>query len=213
MYGGSTVKPLFIVFEGIDGSGTSTQSSLLKKYFEENNERAVLTAEPSSGPIGHLLREGLKKRIIFSNDERKFNQQMAYLFAADRHDHLYNEIDGVFTLLEDGKHVICTRYYFSSLAYQDEEYELVYDLNKRFPKPDIVIYIDNPVELSLERIKDRAVKDVYENKEKLIKVKENYENIFSNYDGNLLIVKGDQPKEVIHTEIVQFINGTNFENS
>lgn len=200
------MENLFIVFEGIDGSGTSTQSSMLRDYFEENNQNAVLTAEPSSGPIGHLLREGLKKRVVFSKDERHFNQQMAHLFAADRHDHLYNDVDGVYKLLAEGKHVICTRYFFSSLAYQaDEDYELVYDLNKRFPNPDLVIYIDNPVEVSIKRLQQRTVKDVYENSEKLAKVKENYRKIFANYEGKLLIVKGDLKIEEIHSIIVQYI--------
>ncbi len=203
---GWTLKNLFIVFEGIDGSGTSTQSNLLRDYFENKNQRAVLTAEPSSGPIGHLIREGLKKRVIFSEDGRRFNQQMAHLFAADRHDHLYNDVDGVYKLLSEGKHVICTRYYFSSLAYQaDEDYELVYDLNKRFPNPDLVIYIDNPVEVSLQRLQERTVKDVYENREKLMKVRENYRKIFSEYEDKLLIVKGDFEIQEIHSKIVEYI--------
>lgn len=204
--GGYIMNNLFIVFEGIDGSGTSTQSSLLRDYFVKKGENAVLTAEPSSGPIGHLLREGLKKRVVFSNDEKRFDQQLAYLFAADRHDHLYNDVDGVYKLLREGKHVICTRYYFSSLAYQsDEGYEFVYDLNKRFPKPDLVIYIDNPVETSLERLQQRTVQDVYENKEKLLKVKENYNKIFEEYGGKLLIVKGNQKPQDIHKEIIEFM--------
>ncbi|OXS54771.1 dTMP kinase [Cohnella sp. CIP 111063] len=200
------MKKLFIVFEGIDGSGTSTQSNLLKDYFVKHGQNAVLTAEPSNGPIGHLLREGLKKRVLFSKDEKRFDQQMAYLFAADRHDHLYNDVDGVYKLLGEGKHVICTRYYFSSLTYQaDEGYEFVNDLNKRFPKPDLVIYIDNPIDASLERLQQRTVQDVYENKEKLLQVKERYNKIFADYDGKLLIVKGDQKPQEICAEIVKYV--------
>lgn len=200
------MKNLFIVFEGIDGSGTSTQSQLLKEYFMKQNQSAVLTAEPSNGPIGHLIREGLKKRVLFSNDKKRFDQQMAYLFAADRHDHLYNDVDGVFKLLDEGKHVICTRYYFSSFAYQaDEGHEFIYDLNKRFPKPDLVIYIDNPIEVSLERIQQRTVHDVYENKQKLLQVKERYTQIFADYDGKLLIVKGDQKPEEICAQITKYL--------
>lgn len=201
------MKNLFIVFEGIDGSGTSSQSNILKDYFVKKGISAVLTEEPSSGPIGNLLRQGLKQRVVFSKDEKRFDQQMAFLFAADRHDHLYNDVDGVFKLLGEGKHVICTRYYFSSLAYQADEdsYELVYDLNKRFPKPDLVIYIDNPVEVSIKRLQQRTVQDVYENKEKLIQVKERYNRIFAEYDGKLIIVNGDQTMEQIHSEIVKYI--------
>ncbi|WP_062350046.1 dTMP kinase [Bacillus kwashiorkori] len=201
------MKSLFIVFEGIDGSGTSTQAAQLQKYFLRTGIDAVLTEEPSNGPIGHMIREALKKRVLFTNNRRHFDQQLAFLFAADRHDHLYNEIDGVFKLLEEGKHVISTRYYFSSLAYQaDEGHDLVYDLNKRFPKPDIVIYIDNPVETSLERLQHRTIKDVYENKEKLFKVKQKYKQIFNEYDGNLFIVEGNQTLEEIHDQICKYIN-------
>lgn len=200
------MKNLFIVFEGIDGSGTSTQSSLLRDYFVQQGINAVLTEEPSSGPIGNLLRQGLKKRVVFSKDEKRFDEQMAYLFAADRHDHLYNDVDGVFKLLGEGKHVICTRYYFSSLAYQaDEGYEFVYDLNKRFPKPDLVIYIDNPIETSLKRLQQRTVQDIYENREKLLRVKEQYSKIFSSYDGKLTKVNGDESIQEVHTKIVNFI--------
>ncbi|KGX85455.1 dTMP kinase [Pontibacillus litoralis] len=200
------MKKLFIVFEGIDGSGTSTQSKLLRDYLTERGQSAVLTAEPTNGPIGHLLREGLKERVIFSKDEKRFDQQMAYLFAADRHDHLYNHVDGVYKLLGEGKHVVCTRYSLSSLAYQSDEegYEFVYDLNKRFPNPDLVIYIDNPVETSIDRLQKRTVQDVYENKEKLLSVKERYNKIFKTYDGKLLIVKGDQNPQQIHLEIVKY---------
>jgi dTMP kinase len=202
------MKKLFIVFEGIDGSGTSTQASLLRDYFNSIDKEAVLTAEPSNGPIGNLIRDGMKKRVLFTRDSKNFDDQMAYLFAADRHDHLYNDIDGVFKLLNEGKHVISTRYYFSSLAYHcntDEEFDFVKGLNDKFPNPDLVIYIDNPIETSLKRLQQRAVKDVYENEEKLVMVKKNYERIFSQYIGKLHVVRGDsQPKNILD-QIVNFI--------
>ncbi|MFC4323958.1 dTMP kinase [Litchfieldia salsa] len=202
------MKNLFIVFEGIDGSGTSTQSNLLRNYFLKKGTNAVLTAEPSSGPVGHLIREGLKKRVVFSENEAHFDQQLAYLFAADRHDHLYNDIDGVYKLLAEDKHVICTRYYFSSLAYHcsnEDDFTFVRGLNAKFPNPDLVIYIDNPVELSIERLGQRTVQDVYENKEKLTAVKKNYHDIFSDYEDKLLIVKGNKSVKEIHQEIINYI--------
>ncbi|MBD8071039.1 dTMP kinase [Bacillus sp. PS06] len=202
------MKNLFIVFEGIDGSGTSTQSNLLRNYYLKKGDHAVLTFEPSSGPVGHLIREGLKKRVVFSENETHFDQQLAYLFAADRHDHLYNDVDGVYKLLGDKKHVICTRYYFSSLAYHcstEEDFAFVGNLNSKFPNPDLVIYIDNPIEISLERLQQRTVQDVYENKEKLLAVKENYKKIFSKYPDKLLVVKGDKPVKEIHQEIITYI--------
>jgi len=59
-------KKLFVVFEGIDGYGTSTQSELLKKYFVSQGQKAVISPEPSSGIIGNLIRQALKKRILFT---------------------------------------------------------------------------------------------------------------------------------------------------
>ncbi|MCD5325949.1 MULTISPECIES: dTMP kinase [Pontibacillus] len=202
------MKSLFIVFEGIDGSGTSTQANLLKNYFLNNSIKSIVTSEPSEGPIGNIIRQGMKQRIFFTNNKRHFDQQMAYLFAADRHDHLYNQIDGVFKKVEEGFQVISTRYFFSSFAYHcddEEDLELVTNLNNKFPNPDIVIYIDNPIEVSLERISQRSVQDVYENKEKLVKVKNNYEEIFSKYSGNLIKVKGNNDPMVIHNQIINYI--------
>ncbi len=201
-------KGLFIVFEGIDASGSSTQAALLKDYFINKGQKAVLSPEPSEGIIGKLIRETLKKRILFTDDSQKFNEQIAYLCAADRHDHLYNKFDGVFKLINDGFHIITTRYYFSSLAYNGdtaEDFEFIKQLNKKFPDPDLVIYLDIPIEVSLERLKERSLKDIYENKEKLIKVKANYQRIFSQYSKNILQIDGTNNQKEINQNIINFI--------
>jgi dTMP kinase len=205
-------KKSFIVFEGIDCSGKSTQATLLRDYLMSRGSKAVISPEPSSGPIGNLIRETLKKRIVFTSDRQKFDEQMAYLFAADRHDHLYNERDGVFKLVEDGFNVITTRYYFSSLAYNcntPEQFDLTKKLNEKFPNPNLVIYLDIPIELSLARLQERSLKEVYENKDKLIAVKKNYQEIFNQYDGLLLKINGSEDTYDIHKQIVNFI--LNFE--
>ena len=201
-------KNLFIVLEGIDGSGSSTQSELLKEYFTSQGEKAVISPEPSSGIIGNLIRQALKKRILFTEDTNLFDEQMAYLFAADRHDHLYNDVDGVFKLINDSFHVISTRYYFSSLAYNcqtSEEFNFVSKLNHKFPNPDLVIYLDISPEVSLSRIKNRSLKEVYETKTKLTKVRQNYQHIFANYGDNLLIVDGTEDMKKISLKITSKI--------
>ena len=203
-------KIKFIVFEGIDGSGKSTQASLLKDYLISVGKQAVLSPEPSSGPIGNLIRQTLRERVFFTSDKQKFNAQMAYLFAADRYDHLYNEIDGVFKLIADNFYVITTRYYFSSLAYNSEngaDFELVKQLNQRFPNPDLVIYLDIPIEVSLDRLnRNRChLKEVYETESKLLRVKQTYENIFCQYEDFYLRLDGTEKKEVIYQQIVNFI--------
>ncbi len=201
-------KKLFIVLEGIDSCGKSTQAELLKDYFIDQGDRAVISPEPSSGVIGNLIRSTLKKRIFFTDDRQKFDEQMAYLFAADRHDHLYNDIDGVFKLIQSGFQVIVPRYYFSSLAYNSstpEQFDFVSKLNEKFPNPDLLIYLDVPIKTSLDRLQERSLKEVYENEAKLTKVKEKYQQILDRYQDLSLIIDGTKDKQIIHKQIIDFI--------
>ena len=201
-------KKLFIVLEGIDSCGKSTQAELLKEYFINQGERTVISPEPSNGVIGNLIRSTLKKRIFFTDDRQKFDEQMAYLFAADRHDHLYNDIDGVFKLINSGFQVIVPRYYFSSLAYNSstpEQFNFVSKLNEKFPNPDLLIYLDVPLKTSLDRLQERSLKEVYENEAKLNQVKEKYQQILDQYQDLSLIIDGTQNKQAIHQKIIDFI--------
>ncbi|PWD87875.1 dTMP kinase [Ignatzschineria cameli] len=198
----------FIVIEGIDGAGTTTQSEMLFDYFICQNIKSHLTYEPSSGPIGNLIREIFKGRILVTNDELLFDKQLAYLFAADRHDHLYNPIDGIENILSQNINVICTRYFFSSYVYHSrtkKEREFLYNLNKEFRKPDLIIYLDNPIEVSMERMSNRMVKDTYENFRKLKQVKDNYDTVIEEYNGNVTRILADQPVNIIHQKIVNAV--------
>ena len=133
---------------------------------------------------------------------------MAYLFAADRHDHLYNDIDGVFKLIASGFQVIVPRYYFSSLAYNSstpEQFDFVSKLNEKFPNPDLLIYLDVPIKTSLDRLQERSLKEVYENEAKLTQVKEKYQQILDQYQDLSLIIDGTKDKQVIHQKIIDFI--------
>lgn len=202
------MTPKFIVFEGIDGSGSSTQAQLLHQYFAGHNIPSILSPEPSSGIIGNLIREALRGRLRFTTDAYRFNQQMAYLFASDRQDHLYNDVDGVFKLLEQGFHVITTRYYFSSLAYNantQEEYQLIARLNQNFPNPDMVFYCDLPVEVALERIGRRSHYEIYETQTKLVQVRTNYQQVFASYTGKWLQLDATKDPQVIHAQIIEAI--------
>jgi len=201
-------RKLFIVFEGIDSCGKTTQAELLKQYFLEQSQQAVISPEPSNGIIGNMIRQALKQRITFSRDRSLFDEQMAYLFAADRHDHLYNDIDGVFKLIQDNYHVISTRYYFSSLAYNcetPEKFTFIKKLNDRFPDPDLTIYIDLPIKISLARLSKRSSTEIYETENKLTKVREQYQQIFANYDGRVITIDGTQDIEKIHQQIVKAV--------
>lgn len=199
-------KGKFIVFEGLDGSGTSTQSQLLQNALLEKGEKVHLTCEPSPGPIGNMIRQAMQGRILFSKQDDEFDQQMAYLFAADRYDHLNNPVDGVLKLVKEGFYVISTRYFFSSLAYHvtdDDSSKLVERLNSDFPNPDLLIYLDNPVESSIKRLNSRTVLDKYEEENKLKIVSGNYQKIISEYNGEKLILSALDSKKNIHSEIVK----------
>ena len=115
----------FIVFEGIDGSGKSTQMKLLAQKLEEKGIKTRLTLEPTYGLVGGTLHHILSGKI------KADPKVTAALFVADRLDHLTNAEDGVLKSLENGETVICDRYYFSSYAYQSTEVgEWVVEANK-----------------------------------------------------------------------------------
>lgn len=202
-----TTKGLFIVFEGIDGAGSSTQAQMLQEYFTRIGQKSVISPEPSSGPIGKLLRTFLAGNTNF-DDQDLYDQQMAYLFAADRHYHLYNNSDGVYSLTTDNINVISTRYYFSSLAYNgktEKDYDFVNILNQKFPPPDLVIYLDIPVELALQRMCDRPLKEIYETQEKLLKVRERFGKIFADYPNKILKLDAKESQNTIHQIIINYL--------
>ena len=203
------MKGKFIVIEGIDGSGTSTQSQLLFDYLSNQGNKSHLTYEPSNGPIGNLIREIFKGRVTVCSDEVLFDKQLALLFAADRHDHLHNPIDGMENFLNKGINVVCTRYFFSSYVYHSrtaEERQFLYEINKDFLKPDLIIYLDNPIDVSLARMSNRSVKDTYENIEKLKIVKKNYDLVIQEYQGAVVKIPADLPVQDIHQRIIDSIN-------
>ena len=194
----------FIVFEGIDGAGTSTQIKLLA---EKDSKRFVTTAEPTSGETGKFLRRMLAGE--FSVDEKT----NAFLFAADRCEHIYGK-GGVVEQIEGGKIVLSDRYFFSSLAYQSvscgkEIPELV---NSAFPLPEILFYFQINPEISLERVNARGEKkEIYETIEKQKKIAAQYDAVISEYEkpeknGGMKIVRIDASKSIeeISEEIYKY---------
>lgn len=165
----------FIVFEGIDGSGKSSQIELLQQKLEDIGIRCVTTFEPTKGPIGKLLRNIQQgKELIDPSPET-----LAFLYAADRSYHIaLIEED-----LDRGTWILCDRYKYSSLAYQNygSSYleDLVKIINKDFPEPDHSFLLDISPKLSLERIKYRKTVEIFEKEYLLEKVASNYLSIFS----------------------------------
>lgn len=153
----------FIVLEGIDGSGKSSIADLLYGNFSD----VYLTSEPSDSKIGRMAEE------IAHEDTSPFLDTFIYL--ADRVDHT-EEIE---EKLEEGKTVVCDRYWGSTAAYQaatgDIPLDYLIDIQKPFIKePDLTILFDIDPTISLERIQRREIKSKYENLEYLSKVRENY---------------------------------------
>jgi dTMP kinase len=153
----------FAVFEGPDGSGTTTQLRLLKERFDRGGNSLPLlynTFEPTEGNIGKLIRLGLKGEIPF------LPSTIALLFAADRNEHLYGP-GGIAERCNRGELVVSDRYVLSSLVYQGitcgEEYPAL--LNRDFPAPETLLFFDIDPETAHKRMENRPVKEIYETRD------------------------------------------------
>lgn len=143
-------KPRFIVLEGIDGSGTTTQLDRLTRHLGERGRRAHATREPSQGPIGRLLREILLGGHRMPDGAGVDGLAMALMFAADRRDHLTREIEPA---LAAGADVVSDRYLLSSLAYQAQEADRAWvaTLARDLRVPDLTLLLDVPVPVAAAR--------------------------------------------------------------
>jgi len=132
---------LFLVLEGLDGAGTTTQASRLCEWLGARGRKAHLTAEPSRGPIGTEIRHVLSGRLRGAGGGEFDPRALALLFAADRLDHWASEIR---PRLEEGQDVVSDRYVLSSLAYQavsTGDAAWVAALNAKAPAPDLTLFL------------------------------------------------------------------------
>ncbi|MDR1193416.1 MAG: dTMP kinase [Peptococcaceae bacterium] len=206
-------KGKFIVLEGLDGCGTTTQTGLLRDWFAGEGKAygaAWVTREPTDGPAGTLARLALNKRLALDP------YTLALLFAADRADHLYRsdaggQEPGVLAHLRAGIHVISDRYVLSSLAYQalDAEREWIGQINSQALKPDLIVYMDIEPETAARRLDQaRPYRDLYEALEKQRAVRRHYEEgiLFLTARGySVCRVNGDLPPAEVAGEIRQAI--------
>lgn len=198
---------IFIVLEGIDGAGKSTQAKLLKLWLEERDYEVVLTKEPTDTPFGKLIRKlvltGGREGII---DGAKISHEAeALLFAADRAEHVDKLIKPA---LESGKVVISDRYFYSSLAYQwarGLDLEWLIDLNRFAIKPDLVLLLDLPVKESMKRIRTRSIKSEFDKIAELQKkVRENYLKLAERFP-EIKIVNAMEDIDGVHRQIVALV--------
>lgn len=196
-------KNLFIAFEGIDGSGKSTQVKLLTDSLKKSGHKVYSTCEPTDSPIGSVIRNIFKHRI--EADHRV----IAGLFVADRLDHLLNKTNGILKKLEEGYTVITDRYYFSSYAYQGVHMPLDWvieanSLSADLLRPDLNIYIDVSPDISMKRLTNgRSSIELYETKENLRNVREKYLEAFEQlkFKENIFITDGNRSAELIASDI------------
>jgi len=204
----------FIVFEGIDGAGTSTQIEMLKKRPEA--ERFLFTAEPTSAPTGKFLRQMLK------GDFPLRNESAAYLFAADRNEHVNGKlctrgntlVTGIREACESGKAVVSDRYLFSSLAYQSINCppEVPRLLNSLFPLPKLLFYFEISPKDSLARLGQRDYREIYEKEDFLTRTVQEYHKVLSEFSESgknqgmkIVLIDAKKTKEEISLNIWQEI--------
>ncbi|MCI7108839.1 MAG: dTMP kinase [Spirochaetia bacterium] len=165
----------FIVFEGIDGSGTTTQIKKLAERFPK--EKVFVSAEPTKNETGLFLRRMLKGE--FSVNEKT----ASFLFAADRCEHLYGK-NGILEQIQNGKIALSDRYFFSSLAYQSVSCGKNFPehLNSLFPLPEILFYFKINPEISINRVTARGEKtEIYEKIEFQKKTADIYDQVINSY--------------------------------
>jgi dTMP kinase len=143
-------KGIFIVIEGIDGTGKSTQCKRLAQWFRSRGREVVLSREPTDGPWGKKLRESATSGRLLPEEEVEY-------FLKDRREHVEKTI---VPALADGKAVILDRYYFSMMAYQGARGFDPIEIRRRneefAPRPDLLLILDLSIESAHTRIGTRG---------------------------------------------------------
>ena len=194
----------FAVFEGCDGSGTTTQLNILEEFIHQNRESLSLpslyrTFEPTDGSIGKLIRSLLRKEIEL------LPKTVALLFAADRSEHIYGA-GGVAEHCNRGELVVSDRYVPSSLVYQGitcgEELPLM--LNRDFPGPELLLFFDIDPETAQKRMANRELKEIYEYMDFQIRVREQYKALLPQFTAQgvrVEIIDASPPPEEVAREV------------
>ena len=163
---------MYIVFEGIDGAGKSTQINLLKDWLEQNGFDVETVVEPTDSKVGKLIREILQRPDATTD---RIQKTLGLLFAADR-------MIIMDKLNDDSKVILSDRSFISSLAYQ-EPADWIKQINKYAKEPDLVLLLDVDVKTSVNRC---SKEDEFENEEFLSNVKANYLDLISNFNHEII---------------------------
>lgn len=201
----------FIVFEGLDGAGTTTQAARLQALLTRNGTPGFLTNEPTPEPIGAFVRRLLSRseKARDGSPYRPDERAMGLLFAADRLAHF----GVIHAHLADGKHVLCDRYLLSSMAYQTLDpsitAEWVIDVNRGCATPDLTLFVAVPVDVCLTRIRARSGEtSIYETQALLEAISNNYERLLPLYEkqfGRVVRIDGSGTVDQVHAAVVKAI--------
>lgn len=189
----------FVAFEGLDGSGSTTQIFLLVERLNREGHKTFATKEPTNNLIGGLIRGLLTKEWSISSEGFQL------LFSADRAHHLDRE---VMPELERGNNIVTDRYFFSTFAFGSIDLPLAWlqSINNRFPMPDLTILLKVKPEVCLKRInKSRKGTEFFEQKAKLEKTWATYEKLAGDKKNKIVVVDGERPIEEIAEEIYKIV--------
>ena len=196
-------KKLFIVFEGIDGSGKTTQIERMGNRLAAMGLSVYKTFEPTRGPIGDLLRR------ILAGEAEAGPHAVAHLFAADRTEHILHKEYGIRNKVDQGTIVLCDRYYFSSFAYHAREMDMerVIDLNAynmELLKPTVNVFIDVDPAVSFKRLqKCRPKLDLFETESIMKEVRNMYFKAFDRLQSQetILTVDGNRDETAVEKAV------------
>ncbi len=189
---------LFVVFEGIDGTGKSTQLLLLAEKLRQLGYAVVATCEPTNGPYGRMIRELFVDRDTVSREEE------LELFIADRKQHVQEVITPA---LSEGSAVICDRYYLSTIAYQGAngmDPELILEKNENFPIPDLAIILEIEPAQGIHRIQNQRNEhpNTFEKEANLQKVAKIFASMQQDY---IMRINGSDSIENVHRRVFEAV--------
>jgi dTMP kinase len=199
----------FIVLEGIDGAGTTTQSGLLARALRKRGLPVHNTREPSDGPIGTMIRQVLQGRLVVpgvSGPRPPSWATMALLFAADRVDHLDAEI---IPNLLDGVTVISDRFDHSSVAYQSADtsnpgaVDWIRTINARARRPDLTLVLDVGADCAARRRRERSGRpELYDDPELQARLAAFYRDLEKHFPGERIVhIDGERDADTVHRDV------------